>query len=61
MGGLHGELGGDRHAFTGAGGQVQPVGLLAAAAETLVIVRAQELAGGGGVRVAHRSHGVGGG
>ncbi len=59
--GLHGELGGDRHAFAGARLEVQPVRLFVAAAEALPVVGAQELARRGRVGVAHGRHGVGGG
>ena len=57
--GLHGELGGDAHALAGPRREVQPVRLALAAAETVLVVRAEELAGGGGVRVPHRGDGVG--
>src|SRR5690606_23328294 len=59
VGGLHDELRGDRHAFTGARLEVQAVGLVAAAAEALGVVRAEEFAGGGRVRVPHGFPGVG--
>ncbi len=57
----HGELGGDAHALSGPGREVQSVGLFAAAAETLFVVGTEELAGRGRVGVAHGRHGVGGG
>lgn len=44
-----------------AGLQVESVGLLSATPETLFVVRPEELAGGGRVRVPHRRDGVGGG
>ncbi|GHH26639.1 hypothetical protein GCM10018780_80200 [Streptomyces lanatus] len=59
MGGLHGELGGDAHAVPGPRLKMQPVGLLAATAETLAVVRAEKLTGSGSIRMPHRFHGVG--
>ncbi|GHF82992.1 hypothetical protein GCM10010504_59570 [Streptomyces griseus] len=59
VGGLHGELGGDAHAFTGPRHQVQSVRLSPAAAETVFVVRSEELAGGGRVGVPDRRDGVG--
>ncbi|GAA2330134.1 hypothetical protein GCM10010431_61090 [Streptomyces kunmingensis] len=61
MGGAHGELGGDAHAVTGPRLQVQSVRLLAATAETVAVVRAEKLPGGGSVGVPYRRYGVGGG
>ncbi|GGY78978.1 hypothetical protein GCM10010342_77940 [Streptomyces anulatus] len=59
VGGLHGELGGHAHAFTGPRHQVQSVRLSPAAAETVFVVRSEELAGGGRVGVPDRRDGVG--
>ncbi|GGS51822.1 hypothetical protein GCM10010238_46700 [Streptomyces griseoviridis] len=61
VGGLHGELGGDRHTVAGPCHQVQSVGLVAAAAEALPVVRAERFAGRGGIGVPYGLHGVGGG
>ncbi|GFN07785.1 hypothetical protein GCM10010298_65480 [Streptomyces microflavus] len=59
VGGLDGELGGHTHAFAGPGLEVQAVRLSLTAAETVLVVRTEELPGGGGVRVPDRRDGVG--
>ena len=57
--GLDGELGGDAHALARPGLQVESVRLAPAASETVLVVRAEELAGCGRVRVPDRRGGVG--
>ncbi|GHF74584.1 hypothetical protein GCM10018787_24180 [Streptomyces thermodiastaticus] len=59
VGGLHGELGGDAHAFPGPRLQMQAVRLVVTAPEACAVVRAEQFAGRGRVGVPHRRDGVG--
>ncbi|GAA3375807.1 hypothetical protein GCM10017750_14780 [Streptomyces racemochromogenes] len=59
VGGLDGELRRDAHALARPGLQVEPVRLAPAAAETVFVVRAEELPGRRGIGVPDRCGGIG--